>query len=94
MPASARGCAEVELQILLPGGFSELGAAHARGGAGRIPFACTRWEPQAASLKSFHAQFNSLHSGEGDLFQENPIQNDQGGLITRGKWQCYGPARQ
>lgn len=51
-------------------------------------------EPQAALLKSFHAQFNSFHNGEGDLFQENPIQNDQGGLITQGKRQCYGPARQ
>lgn len=78
-----------ELQILLQESFSQVVAAHARGGAGRIWF-----EPQAVSLKSFHAQFNSLHSGEGDLFQENPIQNDQGGLITRGKWQCYGPARQ
>lgn len=69
-------------------------AAHARGGAGRILFACPQSEPRAASLKSFHAQFNSSHGGEGALFQENPIQNDQGGLITRGKWQCYGPARQ
>lgn len=51
-------------------------------------------EPQAVLLKSFHAQFNSFRNGEGDLFQENPIQNDQGGLITQGKRQCYGPARQ
>lgn len=78
-----------ELQILLQGSFSPVVAAHARGGAGRIPS-----EPRAVSLYSFHAQFNSLHGGEGDWFQENPIQNDQGGLITRGKWQCCGPARQ
>lgn len=90
MSAPARG----ELQIWLQGSSSQVVAAHARGGAGRILFACTQREPQAVSLKSFHAQFNSLHGGEGDLFQENPIQNDQGGLITRGKWQCYGPARQ
>lgn len=82
------------LHVAVPWAAPDLAAREfLSGGAGRILFAHRASLRQSRSSHFMHSLILCI-VGRGTFSKKTQIQNDQGGLIARGKWQCCGPARQ